>query len=63
MIVGSILGGQQVKTLCIAALSKGNNYLERDGKDDNGRVCASGVYLLKADAEGIRHTKKIMKLK
>lgn len=54
--------GQMVKTLCDGALPKGDSYLDWDGRDEKGKACASGVYILKARANKKSKTIKILKL-
>ena len=54
--------GQIVKTLCDGALPKGDSYLDWDGKDEKGKACASGVYILKARANKKSKTIKMLKL-
>jgi len=50
--------GQKVRSLDV---SKGGNAVW-DGKDDNGRTAASGVYLIRAEQNGRRGTAKVVKL-
>ncbi|MDD4277195.1 MAG: FlgD immunoglobulin-like domain containing protein, partial [Candidatus Cloacimonetes bacterium] len=52
--------GQIVKTLCNTDMPKGNSYLDWDGKDEKGKACASGVYILRAQADRKSKTIKIL---
>ncbi len=54
--------GQMVKTLCNTDLPKGDSYLDWDGSDEQGRPCASGVYIIRAKANKKSKTIKVLKL-
>lgn len=54
--------GQHVKTLCDGDMPKGESYLDWDGKDDKGKPCASGVYIIRAKASKKSKTIKILKM-
>ncbi len=55
--------GQMVKTLCNTDLPKGDSYLDWDGSDEQGKPCASGVYILRAKANKKSKTIKVLKLR
>lgn len=55
--------GQIVKTLCNTDMPKGSSYLDWDGKDEKGKACASGVYILRAQADRKSKTIKILKIR
>lgn len=55
--------GQYVKTLCNEEMPKGYSYLDWDGKDENGNVCASGVYIFRIKVNKKSETIKVLKLK
>lgn len=57
------LKGQVVKTLVNGELTRGDHKLVWNGKDNNGRDVASGVYLYKLQTEGYSRTLKMMMMK
>jgi flagellar hook assembly protein FlgD len=44
-------------------MPKGSSYLDWDGKDEKGKACASGVYILRAQADRKSKTIKILKIR
>jgi len=56
------LKGQLVKRL-FNAIPDSKTELKWDGKDDNGRVVGSGVYLIKASQNGYSTTQKLLKIR
>ena len=57
------IGGRRVATLIDEILPAGARRLSWDGRDDDGRVLPSGVYLARAAASGSETALKLMLLK
>ncbi len=57
------LAGQKVTTLLLGPRQAGQYSLQWDGKNDNGRSLASGVYLYKLQAGGQAETRKLLLLR
>lgn len=55
--------GRQVRTLTPGALEAGSHTLAWDGRDDEGRSVAPGVYWLDVDAAGQRASRKVVHLR
>ncbi len=55
--------GQQVRTLVNGPQTAGSHRVAWDGKDDSGKVVASGVYLYRMEAGDYVKTRKLMLLK
>jgi hypothetical protein len=55
--------GNKMNVLVDRELSAGTHSVEWDGKDGNGRVVASGVYLYRLSGEGVSITRKMILLK
>ena len=56
--------GQRVKTLNDSVLEKGNHILSWNGKDNNNKTCASGIYFISVVPEGYnRQIKKVSLIK
>jgi flagellar hook assembly protein FlgD len=55
--------GQKVRTLVTGHAAAGEHSVVWDGKDDQGRVTASGVYFYRLDTCGKVLTKKMLLLK
>jgi flagellar hook assembly protein FlgD len=53
------LRGQRVRTLHTGSLSAGPHDLEWDGKDDEGRDVASGVYVARLTQSGLESSLKV----
>jgi hypothetical protein len=57
------LAGQQVAVLAKGAREAGSYAITWDGRDEQGRVLASGVYLYRLQAEGQRVVRKLLLLR
>ena len=57
------LSGRLVKTLCNSTLDPGNYSVLWDGRNEDGRVVANGVYICSLEWSGLRDTAKIVLLK
>ena len=57
------LAGQQVATLVNGVRPAGNHTVRWDGRDDDGRILASGVYLYRLRAGGHAETRKLLLLR
>ncbi len=57
------LRGELVHTLHVGELDAGPHALPWDGRDDNGAAVASGVYVLRATADGLSVTEKAVLIK
>jgi hypothetical protein len=55
--------GHLVRTLLDAVQPEGARRITWDGRDDAGAGIASGVYLLRLEAAGQQHTRKLVLLK
>ena len=55
--------GQVVSTLADRAYEAGTHAVVWDGRDKNGRLTASGIYLYRIESEGVAFTKKMVLLK
>lgn len=55
--------GQKVKTLIDEKLTAGNHQVMWNGKDDNGKQVASGIYFYKMKSGNYNETKKMILLK
>ena len=55
--------GQKVRSLLQAKLSGGNHSQRWDGRDDNGRGVASGVYFARVRTQNETKTIKMMLMK
>jgi len=53
------LAGRTVRTLLDGAASPGNEIVEWDGRDREGRLAPAGVYLLKLDAADLHQTRRV----
>ena len=52
--------GQQVRTLIDAEIKAGNYSLLWDGRGDNGRALASGMYLYRIESGEFRDTRRLV---
>lgn len=57
------LHGRRVRLLANAALTPGRHEVIWNGQDDHGQPVASGVYMVRMQAEGYRAMRKVMLLK
>ena len=57
------LKGQLVKKLLDANLPAGQNLINWDGRDDNGKPVSSGIYSYRLQSGGINITRKMMLMK
>ncbi len=56
--------GQKVKTLCQnAVLKRGENLLEWDGKDEQGRQASNGIYFVRSNISQETRNQKVLLLK
>ncbi|MCD4828418.1 MAG: PKD domain-containing protein [Candidatus Cloacimonetes bacterium] len=55
--------GRRVRRLLSGTMPTGSHLLHWDGRDDNGRYCASGVYLLRLTAPRGMLTRRVVLLK
>ncbi len=55
--------GRKVKTLCSEPMKAGDHRITWNGTDNNGKPCASGVYLYRIQTQGRSLTKKMILLK
>ena len=55
--------GQQVRTLVNAGMARGNYTVEWDGRNDQGRLLSSGVYIYKLTAGEFSRSRKMILLK
>jgi flagellar hook assembly protein FlgD len=55
--------GQKVKTLCNSELTKGKHTLEWNGKDDQDRQVASGIYFSRLNSPEGNFVHKMMLMK
>ncbi len=62
MIVYDIMG-RKVRVLQDGALSAGSWSFEWDGRDENGAMVSTGVYITALSAPGVRARKKMLFLK
>jgi hypothetical protein len=53
------LAGRAVRTLLDGPASPGNEIVEWDGRDRDGRLAPAGVYLLKLDAADVHQTRRV----
>ena len=57
------LKGELVKMLINNQMSNGKHSIVWDGKDNNGKICSSGVYCYKIESNGRVETKKMLLMK
>ena len=57
------LKGELVKKLINKQMSNGKHSIVWDGKDNNGKICSSGVYCYKIESNGRVETKKMLLMK
>ncbi len=57
------LKGELVKRLINNKMSNGKHSMVWDGKDNNGKICSSGVYCYKIESNGRVETKKMLLMK
>lgn len=57
------LKGQKVRSFEAGTYIAGVNSIDWDGKDDNGKACPQGVYVIKVQGEGSIATKKVLRVK
>jgi hypothetical protein len=57
------LVGQQVATLAQGARPAGTHLLTWDGRDDQGRLLASGIYLYRLEAGGFSQSRRMLLLR
>ncbi len=55
--------GRLVRTLCSAALDAGTHQIDWDGRDRTGHRVASGVYFVRAVADGREQSRKVVLLR
>ncbi|MBU2470874.1 MAG: T9SS type A sorting domain-containing protein, partial [Bacteroidetes bacterium] len=55
--------GRKIKTLLNDDLYVGRHTLSWDGKNDNGKIVSSGLYLYRLDAGNTSLTKKMLLIK
>ena len=55
--------GKRVRTLLAGRLAAGRHEIVWDGRDNEGRGLASGVYLARFELQGSRHTRRLVLLK
>jgi hypothetical protein len=56
-------GGRLVRVLSSGPASAGPHVARWDGQDERGRRAASGVYLLRLEADGVRLTRRMVLLR
>ncbi len=57
------IGGRRLRTLVSREMTAGNHELEWNGRDDDGRELAGGVYFLLFKADGVAERTKLVLLK
>ena len=57
------LKGQLIKRLINNQMTAGKHNVIWDGKDNNGKICSSGVYYYRIESNGITETKKMVLMK
>jgi hypothetical protein len=57
------LKGQLIKRLINNQMTTGKHNVIWDGKDNNGKICSSGVYYYRIESNGITETKKMVLMK
>lgn len=57
------LAGRRVNIICDRTLGAGINAIPWNGRDRNGRVCPSGLYIMAVESSVLTATKKVMILK
>lgn len=55
--------GQLVRTLVVRNMTAGSHCVTWDGRDDQGRAVAGGIYLYRLGAGGSRETRKMVLLR
>jgi flagellar hook assembly protein FlgD len=57
------IGGRLVKRIVDASLEAGTHRLTWDGRNEQGQMVSSGVYLYRASIDGERMERKVVMLK
>lgn len=57
------IGGRRVRTLVQAAFGAGSHRIAWDGRDAAGRPLAPGAYVLTLEVGGVRHSRRIIRLR
>jgi flagellar hook assembly protein FlgD len=55
--------GRLVRTLVAGRLTAGDHPLTWDGRDSDGRLCSSGVYLMRAESGAETDSRKLVLLR
>lgn len=57
------LKGERIRTLSNGTMTKGNHTFSWDGKDINGNICSSGMYVYKVKSDSAECSKRMMFIK
>ena len=57
------LAGEMVRTLVDENKGAGQYWIDWEGKNDDGSLCAAGVYIIQIKTDGFKENKKIILIK